>query len=68
MEKFLQKITDSVGTQLQGVNSSIVKMKEDDRYKQFNEILTNMEREIVDMDEQYANPGEHMYTTIKVRQ
>ena len=56
MEKFLQKITDSVGTELQGMNSSIVKIKEeDDRYKQFNEITTNMERNILDMDEKYEN-------------
>ena len=56
MEKFLQKITDSVGTQLQGMNSTIVKMKEeDDRYKQFNERITNMERKILDMDGKYEN-------------
>ena len=56
MDKFLQKITDSVGTQFQGINSSIVKMKEeDDRYKQFSERITNMEREILDMDEEYEN-------------
>ena len=38
MEKFPQ-ITSTVGNQIQGMNSSIVKMKEegDDRYKQFNE-------------------------------
>ena len=46
MEKFLQ-ITSSVGTQIQGINSSIVKMKEagDDRYKQFK-------------DEKYENRSE----------
>ena len=57
MEKFLQKITDSVGTQLQRMNSSIVKMKEeeDDRYMQFNERITNMERKIFDMDGKYEN-------------
>ena len=33
MEKFLQKIMDSVGTQLHGMNATILKMKEeDDRY------------------------------------
>ena len=49
MNKFLQ-ITSSVGTQIQGMNSSIVKMKEegDDRYKQFNERITNIEK-ILDM-------------------
>ena len=42
MEKFLQKISDSVGAQLHGMNSSIVKMKEegDDRYKQISERFT----------------------------
>ena len=29
-DKFLQTITDSVGTQLHGMNSTIVKMKEED--------------------------------------
>ena len=42
MEKFLQKISDSVGAHLHGMNSSIVKMKEegDDRYKQISERFT----------------------------
>ena len=53
MEKFLKKITDSVGTQLHGMNSSVAKI--DDRYKQFNERTTNVEREILDMDEKYEN-------------
>ena len=55
MDKFLQ-ITSSVGTQIQGMNSSIVNMKEDedDRYKQFNERITNIEK-ILDMDEKYEN-------------
>ena len=35
-----------------GMNSTIVKMKkEDDRFKQFNERITNMEKKILDMDE-----------------
>ena len=57
MEKFLQ-ITSTVGNQIQGMNSSIVKMKEegDDRYKQFNERITNIERKILDMDEKYEKP------------
>ena len=35
MEKFLQQISDTVGAQLHGMNSAILKMKEeeDDRYK-----------------------------------
>ena len=65
MEKFL-RITSTVGNQIQWMNSSIVKMKEgDDRYKQFNEIITNIERQILDMDEKYENrreviKGEHV--------
>ena len=37
------------------MNSTIVKMKEeeDDRYKQFNKRITNMERKI--LDEKYKN-------------
>ena len=55
MEKFLQ-ITSTVGNQIQGVNSSIVKMKEgDDRYKQFNERITNIDRKIPDKVEKYKN-------------
>ena len=59
MEKFLQ-ITSTVGNQIQGMNSSIVKMKEegDDRYKQFNERITNIARKILDMDEKYENRSE----------
>ena len=57
MEKFLQKITDSVGAQLHGMNSTIVKMKEeeDGRYKQISERITNMEKKILDMVEKYGN-------------
>ena len=56
MDTFLQKITDSVGTQLQGMSSTIVKMKEeeDDRYKQISERIMNMKR-ILDIDEKYEN-------------
>ena len=56
MEKFLQ-ITSTDGNQIQGMNSSIVKMKEegDDRYKRFNQIITNTERKILDMDVNYQN-------------
>ena len=53
MEKFLQKISDSVGTQIHGRNSTIAKMKEegDDRYKQISERITKKEKKILDMDE-----------------
>ena len=45
------QVTSIVGNQIQGMNSSIAKMKEgDDRYKQFNERITNIEK-ILDMDE-----------------
>ena len=54
MDKFLQKVTDSVGTQLHGMNSTFVKMKEDDRYKQISERIMNMEK-ILDIDEKYEN-------------
>ena len=58
-----QVSADSVGTQLHGINSTIVKMKEeDDRCKQIIERITNMEKKILDMDEksEMTNPGEHM--------
>ena len=73
MEMFLQKITDSVGTQLHGMNSTIVKTKEeDDRYKQISERITNRAKKILDKDEkktktEVTNPEEHMETRIKVR-
>ena len=53
-------VTSTVGSQIQGMNSSIVKMKEEgeDRCKQFNERITNMERKILDMDEKYENRSE----------
>ena len=60
MEKFLQ-ITSTVGNEIQGMNSSIVKMKAegDDRYKQFNERITNIERmKTLDVDETYENLSE----------
>ena len=56
MDKFLQTITDSIGSQLQGVNSTIVKMKEeeDDRYKQISERIMNMKTNL-DIDEKCEN-------------
>ena len=53
MEKCLQKIGDTVGSKLQGMNTTIVKMKEegDDRYKQISERIANMEKRISDIDE-----------------
>ena len=56
METFLQKNTDSVGTQLHGMNSTSVKTKEeDDRYKQISERITNGAKKILDIDEKYEN-------------
>ena len=53
LEKFML-VTNTVGSQIQGMNSSIVKMQEmnekikeegGDRFNQFDERITNMERE-----------------------
>ena len=55
MDALLQIIKDTVGTQLHGMNSTIAKMKEDDRYKHFNERITNVEKKILDVDEQCKN-------------
>ena len=61
IDNFLQTITDSVGTQLQRMNSTIVKMKEeDDRYKQISEIIMNMETKILDIDEKYENRNDEL--------
>ena len=47
MEKFLQQISDTVGAQLHGMNSAIMKMKdEDDRYRQINERFTDIEKSL----------------------
>ena len=68
MEKFLQQISDTVGTKLHGMKSTIVKMKEeeDDRYRQINERITNMEKKILNMDEKYDNRNEE--PGVRVRQ
>ena len=57
MDKFLQAISDPVGTQLYGMNSTIAKMKEegDDRCKRINERMVNMEKKIFDIDEKNEN-------------
>ena len=54
MNTFLQTISDSVGSQLQG---TIGKMKEegDDRCKQINDRIANMENKISDIDEKCEN-------------
>ena len=62
MEMFLQNISDSVGAQLHGMNSSFVKMKEegDDRYKQLSERFTKKEKKILDMDKKYESKIEEI--------
>ena len=56
MDTLLQTFEDTVGTQLHGMNSTVAKMKEeDDRYKQINERIMNMERTILDTDEKCEN-------------
>ena len=57
MDKFLQTSSESFGSQLQGMNTTIVKMKEEggDRYKQINESIANMEKKISDIDEKCEN-------------
>ena len=53
MDSFPQTITNSVGTQLGGVNSTMEKMKEEgeERYKQINERIANMEKKFSMIDE-----------------
>ena len=42
--------------QIHGMNSAIVKMKEeDDRYKQINERFTDIEKKILDIDKKYES-------------
>ena len=55
--KFLQTISDTFGSQHQGMNTTIVKMKEegDDRYEQINERIENMEKKISNIDEKCEN-------------
>ena len=57
VDKLLQTINDSVGSQLNGINTTIAKMKEecDDRYKQINERIANMEKKISDIVEKCEN-------------
>ena len=59
MEKLQQKISDSVGAQLHGMNSAIVKNEEeDDRYKQINEGFTDIEKKILEVDKKYESKSE----------
>ena len=60
MEKFLQQLSDTVGAHFHGMNSAIVKMKEeeDDRHKQINERFTDFEKKILDIDKIYESKSE----------
>ena len=61
MDTFLQKSSGAVGLQLQGMNPSIAKMKEEednDRYNQINERIANMEKKISDIGDKYENRNE----------
>ena len=60
-------VTNTVGSQIQGMNSSIVKMQEmnekmkeegENGCNQLNERITNMERRILDINEKYENRSE----------
>ena len=60
-------VTNTVGSQIQGMESSIVsmqvmneKLKEEgeNKFNQFDERITNMERKILDMDEKYEYRSE----------
>ena len=63
VDTFLQTVTDTVGTQVHGMNSTIAKMKEEDaRYKQISEKIMNMEKKTEE-----TNPVEHMESSIRVR-
>ena len=57
VDKFLQTVNDSVGSQLNGINTTISKMKEecDDRYKQIHARIENMEKKISDTVEKCEN-------------
>ena len=66
LEKFML-VTNTVGSQIQGMRSSIVSMQEmnekakeegENKVNQFDEIITNMERKIRDMDEKYEHRSE----------
>ena len=53
-------LSDTVGAQLHGMNSAIVKMKEeeDDRYTQINGRLTDTEKKILDMERKYESKSD----------
>ena len=67
LEKFML-VTNTVGSQIQGMNSSIVKMQEmnekmkeegRNKFNQLDERIMDMERKILDMDKKYENRSEN---------
>ena len=66
LERF-KLVTSTVGSQIQGINSSIVKMQEtnekmkeegENKFNQFDERIMDMERKILDMDKKYEHRSE----------
>ena len=65
LEKFM-KITNTVGTQIQGMNSSIVKLQEtnekmkegENKFNRIDEGFMDMEKKILDLDKKYENRSE----------
>ena len=75
LEKFML-VTNTVGSQIQGRKSSIVSMQEvhekmkeegENRFNQFDERITNMERKFLDMDETYEYRSEDNKKNMLVR-
>ena len=62
LEKFML-VTRTVGSQIQGMKSSIVSMQEmneklkegENKFNQFDERITNMERKILNIHEKYEH-------------
>ena len=66
LERFMM-ITNTVGNQIHGMNSSIVKLQEtnekmkeegENKFKQIDERFMDMEKKILDMDKKYENRSE----------
>ena len=67
LEMFMM-VTNTVGSQIQGMKTSIVSMQEMNekknerrrgkQFNQFDERITNMERKILDMDKKYEHRSE----------
>ena len=65
LERFML-VTSTVGSQIQGMNSSIAKMQEtnekmkegENKFNQFDERIMDVERKILDMDKKYEHRSE----------